>query len=256
MSEHAENHDHDHGHGHDHHDAHGEEHLHSHKKQYIIMGAVLTVLTIIELVVLPDVIGINLGQSILYSMLVVLAVVKLLFVIGVFMHLKDDRRIYSILFVSPMIMAVLMIMVLTAMVSLHWNPYQSAYASTGRCIADGECEKPWAAEEESWYQEQYAAAKTAGFAEGKTIFTTNCAACHGNNGQGMVGPAFTDNCYIHGGELNQMVTLVHKGVGSKGMPSWEGVLTNEQMDQVTYYISSMKDLEVENEKGCQGDPAK
>jgi heme/copper-type cytochrome/quinol oxidase subunit 4/cytochrome c551/c552 len=251
MSEHTatEHHDHD-GHGHD---GHGGEHVHSHKKQYLILGGILTVVTAVELVILPDVIGEVFSETMLNWILVVLSVFKLMAVLGVFMHLRDDRRIYSIMFISPMIMAVLMIIVLATMISLHWNPYESAYASTARCIEIGECEKPWEPLEESKYQEMYEVAKAEDFSKGKTIYTTNCAACHRGDGGGMVGPAFTDDCYIHGGDLNQIVSILHKGVAAKGMPSWEGVLSNEDMDQVALYVRSMRGTQVKDPKECQGE---
>lgn len=263
MSDHAltDHHDHGHDHGHDHDHGHGDHHdhgdhggEHSHKKQYIILGAVLTVVTAVELIVLPDVIGPVFGESLLNWLLVILSVFKLAAVIGIFMHLKDDRRIYSVLFVSPMIIAVLMILILAAMVSLHWDPYTASFTSTTRCIAAGECAKPWEPAPETTYQEQYAVAEQAGFADGKTTYATNCAACHRGDGGGLVGPAFTDSCYIHGGELKDMVTVLHKGVAAKGMPAWEGVLTDTQIDQVAFYIRSMRGASVADAKPCQGDP--
>lgn len=250
MSEHTATEHHEHGHGHD---DHGGEHVHSHKKQYIILGVVLTIVTAVELIILPDVIGEVFSQSMLNWILVVLSVFKLMAVIGVFMHLKDDRRIYSIMFVSPLIMAVLMILILGAMVSLHWNPYEGGYASTARCIEAGECAKPWEPMEESKYQEMYEVAKADSFSKGKTVYTANCAACHRGDGGGLVGPAFTDDCYIHGGDMSQIVSVLHKGVAAKGMPSWEGVLSNEDMDQVTLYVRSLRGTEVADPKECQGE---
>ena len=37
--------------------------------------------------------------------------------------------------------------------------------------------------------------------KGKTIYTTNCVACHGAEGQGGIGPNFADEYWIHGGSI-------------------------------------------------------
>lgn len=233
------------------------EHAHSHKKLYLQVGGFLTVLTIIELVILPDVIDLGLGETILNWILVVLSVVKLAFVVGIFMHLKDDRKIYSIMFVPPMIMAAIMIIVLVAMVAFHAEPFkQQTNTPTARQILEDPSLAPWAPQEESFYQEQYAVAEKSAFKAGKEVYDINCAACHRADGGGQVGPALTDDCYIHGGDLNQIVSLIHKGSAAKGMPSWEGSLSDDQIDQVSYYVRSLRGKKVENPKACEGERVK
>ena len=38
---------------------------------------------------------------------------------------------------------------------------------------------------------------------GKQLFTTTCAACHGADGQGLVGPNLTDEYWLHGGDAGR-----------------------------------------------------
>ncbi|RYG10120.1 MAG: c-type cytochrome, partial [Chitinophagaceae bacterium] len=38
-------------------------------------------------------------------------------------------------------------------------------------------------------------------ANGKTVFNANCIACHGEHGQGLVGPNLTDDFWLHGGSI-------------------------------------------------------
>jgi cytochrome c oxidase cbb3-type subunit 3 len=40
---------------------------------------------------------------------------------------------------------------------------------------------------------------------GQKIFATNCVACHGDKGQGGVGPNLTDNAWLHGGDIQSIV---------------------------------------------------
>lgn len=252
---HGQDHGHDHGQGHGHGHGHGEVH-HSHQKQYIILGVVLTVLTLIELALPFDAVRAALPLVVLNWSLVVLAVVKFILVIGIFMHLRDDRRIFSLLFVSPLIIALLMILILQALVSFHWSPFDGDYQATIRQIKAGERPAPWAPKEESHYQEQYAAAEKDGFSVGKEMYAVNCASCHRVDGGGGLGPAFTDDCYIHGGQLSTMRTVIENGVAAKGMPAWGKTIGDEaKLDQVTYYVRSMKGATVENPKACQGEKA-
>src|SRR5690606_23787736 len=45
--------------------------------------------------------------------------------------------------------------------------------------------------------------KTA-LADAATIFKNTCAACHREDGGGMVGPNLTDNYWLHGGSLQDV----------------------------------------------------
>lgn len=87
---------------------------------------------------------------------------------------------------------------------------------------------------------------------GQSIFTNYCAACHGQNGEGMVGPNFTDPYWIHGGDLGSIYQVIDHGVPEKGMQPWGNQLSDEEMRQVGSYILSLKGKEVENPKAPQG----
>ncbi len=54
-------------------------------------------------------------------------------------------------------------------------------------------------------------------AEGKTLFETNCIACHGPNGEGNIGPNLTDRHWIYGYEIGKVFKTIKNGT-SKGMP--------------------------------------
>ncbi len=94
----------------------------------------------------------------------------------------------------------------------------------------------------------------AGITEGTEIFKTNCAACHGNVGEGnQVGPNLTDNYWLHGGSLNDIFKSVKYGWPAKGMRSWQADLSAVQIKNVTSYIKSLHGTNPANAKESQGD---
>jgi cytochrome c oxidase cbb3-type subunit 3 len=88
---------------------------------------------------------------------------------------------------------------------------------------------------------------------GKEIFQTRCVACHGVNGQGVIGPNLTDDYWLHGGKLNEIVNTITHGVPEKGMPPWGPVMTAEQIHSVAAFIRSIHDSNPPNAKAPQGE---
>ncbi|WP_439880111.1 c-type cytochrome [Pontibacter sp. MBLB2868] len=93
----------------------------------------------------------------------------------------------------------------------------------------------------------------AALESGKSIFATNCAACHGQEGQGVVGPNLTDEYWLHGGDVNDIFKTVKFGVPAKGMVPWQGKLTKDQILEVSSYILSLKGSNPANAKEPQGE---
>ncbi|MBP9198194.1 MAG: c-type cytochrome [Saprospiraceae bacterium] len=93
----------------------------------------------------------------------------------------------------------------------------------------------------------------ADLAEGKEIYTANCLICHGANGEGTVGPNFTDKYWIHGGSINNLFTTIKYGVPEKGMISWKSQLRPGAMQKVASYILSLQGTNPPNQKAPQGD---
>lgn len=87
---------------------------------------------------------------------------------------------------------------------------------------------------------------------GKTIYTANCAVCHGGAGEGGVGPNLTDKYWIHGGSINNIYQTITHGVTEKGMIAWEGTLKPQGIQQVSSYILTLQGTNPANGKAPQG----
>ena len=85
------------------------------------------------------------------------------------------------------------------------------------------------------------------------VYKANCVACHGEKGQGTVGPNLTDEFWIHGSKIDYVFKTIKYGVPEKGMMSWEKVLSPKQISEVSNYILSIKGTAPENPKAPQGD---
>lgn len=94
-------------------------------------------------------------------------------------------------------------------------------------------------------------------ASGKAVFVGKCAACHGDNGQGLVGPNLTDHFWIHGaGTMADIAKVVQEGVAEKGMPPWGPVLSQDELKSVTVFVASLIGTNPANPKAPQGNEIK
>jgi cytochrome c oxidase cbb3-type subunit III len=73
---------------------------------------------------------------------------------------------------------------------------------------------------------------------GKTVFTANCAVCHGPDGKGKTdvgAPNLTDRTWIHGSDEASIYNDVWGGLQGQ-MPSWEGRLSPIERRILALYI--------------------
>ncbi len=89
-------------------------------------------------------------------------------------------------------------------------------------------------------------------AKGKEIFIGKCAACHGQLGEGLVGPNLTDNNWIHGGKILDIKKVVREGVLEKGMVPWAGVISPEEINAAVAYVWSLHGTNPPNAKAPEG----
>lgn len=93
----------------------------------------------------------------------------------------------------------------------------------------------------------------ASLSDGALTFKSVCAACHGQNGEGTVGPNFTDEYWIHGGGIKDLFKVIKYGVPEKGMISWASQLKPVDIQKVSSYILTLKGTNPPNPKAPQGE---
>lgn len=94
-------------------------------------------------------------------------------------------------------------------------------------------------------------------AQGQAVFASKCGACHGAEGQGLIGPNLTDSFWVHGtGQRKDIAQVISKGVLDKGMPAWDGVLPENELLAVTGYIYSLRGTKPANPKAPEGNEVK
>ena len=89
-------------------------------------------------------------------------------------------------------------------------------------------------------------------ATGASLFVSKCAQCHGNKGEGNIGPNLTDGYWLHGGKLTDIYYTVTEGVPSKGMLAWKNQLGPAEILSVSAFVGSLRDSNPSPAKEPQG----
>lgn len=89
-------------------------------------------------------------------------------------------------------------------------------------------------------------------ASGKEAYVGNCAPCHGQNGEGLIGPNLTDKFWIHGGKPEQIYASVFTGYADKGMPGWGSILGEKKVRHITVYLIGLIGTNPAGAKAAQG----
>lgn len=79
-------------------------------------------------------------------------------------------------------------------------------------------------------------------AAGKTVFATNCVACHGDDGKGnseVGAPNLTDSVWIYGGDARSVYATVWNGRQGH-MPTWETRLSPLGRKILTLYLVDLR----------------
>jgi cytochrome c oxidase cbb3-type subunit 3 len=77
------------------------------------------------------------------------------------------------------------------------------------------------------------------------IFMSQCATCHGANGAGATGPNLTDNHYLIIKNVEGIFKNIKWGSIAKGMPPWNGILTETEMVLLTAYVAKLRGTSTE-----------
>lgn len=103
-------------------------------------------------------------------------------------------------------------------------------------------------------EELLARFKTVDLKAAEALFQSKCSACHGDHLQGVIGPNLTDEYWLHGkGSPKDIVTVVTDGVPDKGMPTWGGLLKEDEIVSLAAFIISKQDSHPSGAKAPQGE---
>lgn len=90
-------------------------------------------------------------------------------------------------------------------------------------------------------------------AHGQELFVQKCAPCHGQSGEGGVGPNLTDKYWINGGSISDIFKTIKYGVPAKGMIPWESQLSPTDMQDLSSFIITLEGSNPPNPKEPQGE---
>ncbi len=94
----------------------------------------------------------------------------------------------------------------------------------------------------------------AGISQGRALFRSNCAFCHGLTAEGGRGPNLVSAPLHHGETDADIKSVIRKGVPGSTMPAFSEV-ANEEVDNLALYLRSIS-KGVEKRKSATGDPAR
>ncbi|MCC6514961.1 MAG: c-type cytochrome [Chitinophagales bacterium] len=88
---------------------------------------------------------------------------------------------------------------------------------------------------------------------GHKVYAAQCAACHGDKGQGGVGPNLTDDYWLHGGSIKDVFKTIKYGYVDKGMKAWKDDFSPKQIAQISSYVKTLRGTNPPGAKEKQGD---
>jgi cytochrome c oxidase cbb3-type subunit III len=100
-------------------------------------------------------------------------------------------------------------------------------------------------------------AALGGVENGRQVYSSKCASCHGPDGQGLIGPNLTDQFWIHGkGGRADLMKVISEGVLEKGMPAWGSMISETDVLNVAAFVFSLRGSKPSNPKPPQGQEVK
>lgn len=76
---------------------------------------------------------------------------------------------------------------------------------------------------------------------GREVFAMSCAACHGDNAQGLAdigAPNLTDSRWVYGGDMATIIASVHGGRQGH-MPTWEERMTDAEIRTLSLFVHDL-----------------
>lgn len=75
---------------------------------------------------------------------------------------------------------------------------------------------------------------------GRTLYSENCAMCHGMEGEGVDGPPLNDKTFLQNNSDDRIFSVISSGVPSSEMPAWNqrfgGPYTDQEITQMVAFL--------------------
>jgi len=82
--------------------------------------------------------------------------------------------------------------------------------------------------------------KSIAVSAGQALFKTNCTLCHGDNGEGDIGPALNDKTFLKNTADDTIFSIISSGIPGTQMPAWNqshgGPLTDQNVTQLVAFV--------------------
>ncbi len=92
-----------------------------------------------------------------------------------------------------------------------------------------------------------------GIANGKEIYELSCAVCHGEEGEGGIGPNLVDEYWLHGGSINDVFYSIKYGWPENGMIPWADLYSPTEIAEISSFIMSIQGTNPPNAKEPEGE---
>lgn len=89
-------------------------------------------------------------------------------------------------------------------------------------------------------------------AQGASVFAGTCTLCHGQNGEGLIGPNLTDDYYKNLTDLDGMLDVLTNGAANGAMPANKNLLTDNEIALVAGYVASLRGTNVTGPRDKDG----
>jgi len=88
--------------------------------------------------------------------------------------------------------------------------------------------------------------------QGASIFSGTCTLCHGQEGEGLIGPNMTDDFYKNMTDLQSMLDVVTNGAANGAMPANKNLLDENEIALVVGYVASLRGKNIQGPRDAEG----
>jgi cytochrome c oxidase cbb3-type subunit 3 len=89
--------------------------------------------------------------------------------------------------------------------------------------------------------------------QGAVIYAGTCALCHGQNGEGLIGPNMTDDYYKNATDLMSVATVISEGAANGAMPAQKNALNENEIALVAAYMASLRGQNLPSPREPEGE---